>query len=127
MGQTEASYRCHFITLLIFIWKNSNQLSQELFPRENKLLLAPNTLMGYVNNPLGLLCTSGFIRFRGYIILKGRIKKLTTKMVITSGNEEDKGSQEKESKEETILAMLGIIGTILNLIVIIFVYIYTTL
>ncbi|XP_053883055.1 protein TUNAR isoform X2 [Melanerpes formicivorus] len=48
-------------------------------------------------------------------------------MVITSGNEEDKGNQEKESKEETILAMLGIIGTILNLIVIIFVYIYTTL
>lgn len=44
----EASYRCYFITLLIFIWKNSNQLSQELFPRENKLLLAPNTLMGYV-------------------------------------------------------------------------------
>ncbi|RLW10281.1 hypothetical protein DV515_00001994 [Chloebia gouldiae] len=61
------------------------------------------------------------------VILKGTIKKLATKMVITSGNEEDKGSQEKESKEETILAMLGIIGTILNLIVIIFVYIYTTL
>ncbi|KAM3920526.1 protein TUNAR [Leptodactylus fuscus] len=50
-----------------------------------------------------------------------------TKMVITGGNEDDRGSQEKESKEETILAMLGIIGTILNLIVIIFVYIYTTL
>lgn len=48
-------------------------------------------------------------------------------MVITSGNEEDKGNQEKESKEESILAMLGIIGTILNLVVIIFVYIYTTL
>ncbi|XP_015269334.1 PREDICTED: uncharacterized protein C14orf132 homolog [Gekko japonicus] len=46
-------------------------------------------------------------------------------MVITSGNEEEKANQEKESKEETILAMLGIIGTILNLIVIIFVYIYT--
>ncbi|XP_074765359.1 protein TUNAR isoform X1 [Athene noctua] len=65
--------------------------------------------------------------FNVCVILKGRIKKLATKMVITSGNEEDKGSQEKESKEETILAMLGIIGTILNLIVIIFVYIYTTL
>ncbi|KAM4690629.1 protein TUNAR [Rhinophrynus dorsalis] len=51
-----------------------------------------------------------------------------TKMIITTGsNEEDKGHQEKESKEESILAMLGIIGTILNLIVIIFVYIYTTL
>ncbi|XP_053883053.1 protein TUNAR isoform X1 [Malaclemys terrapin pileata] len=61
------------------------------------------------------------------VSLRRRIKKLATKMVITSGNEEDKGNQEKESKEETILAMLGIIGTILNLIVIIFVYIYTTL
>ncbi|XP_075699809.1 protein TUNAR [Rhinoderma darwinii] len=50
-----------------------------------------------------------------------------TKMVITGGNEDDRGRQEKESTEETILAMLGIIGTILNLIVIIFVYIYTTL
>ncbi|XP_066461834.1 protein TUNAR [Eleutherodactylus coqui] len=50
-----------------------------------------------------------------------------TKMVITGRNEDDRGSQEKESKEESILAMLGIIGTILNLIVIIFVYIYTTL
>ncbi|XP_067847175.1 protein TUNAR-like [Heptranchias perlo] len=50
------------------------------------------------------------------------------KMVITAANEEDSSSdQDKESKEETILAMLGIIGTILNLIVIIFVYIYTTL
>ncbi|XP_075470547.1 protein TUNAR isoform X1 [Ascaphus truei] len=53
--------------------------------------------------------------------------EFATKMVITGGNEEDKGNQEKESKEETILAMLGIIGTVLNLIVIIFVYIYTTL
>ncbi|XP_074813258.1 protein TUNAR isoform X1 [Natator depressus] len=61
------------------------------------------------------------------VSLRRRIKKLATKMVITSGNEDDKGNQEKESKEETILAMLGIIGTILNLIVIIFVYIYTTL
>ncbi|KAM4664074.1 protein TUNAR [Discoglossus pictus] len=49
------------------------------------------------------------------------------KMVITGDNEEDKANQEKESKEESILAMLGIIGTILNLLVIIFVYIYTTL
>ncbi|CAM9749109.1 unnamed protein product [Rangifer tarandus platyrhynchus] len=48
-------------------------------------------------------------------------------MVITGGNDEDRGGQEKESKEESVLAMLGIIGTILNLIVIIFVYIYTTL
>ncbi|XP_067830849.1 protein TUNAR-like [Heptranchias perlo] len=34
---------------------------------------------------------------------------------------------EDEDKEERILAMLGIIGTVLNLLVIIFVYIYTTL
>ncbi|KAL8168987.1 UNVERIFIED_CONTAM: hypothetical protein K2H54_030298, partial [Gekko kuhli] len=61
------------------------------------------------------------------VSLRRRVEKLATKMVITSGNEEEKANQEKESKEETILAMLGIIGTILNLIVIIFVYIYTTL
>ncbi|XP_077322764.1 protein TUNAR [Lithobates pipiens] len=57
---------------------------------------------------------------------KGNLEFLT-KMVIPGGGEDDRGSQEKESKEETILAMLGIIGTILNLLVIIFVYIYTTL
>uniref|UniRef100_V9LI05 HHIP-like protein 1 n=1 Tax=Callorhinchus milii TaxID=7868 RepID=V9LI05_CALMI len=34
---------------------------------------------------------------------------------------------EDEDKEERILAVLGIIGTVLNLLVIIFVYIYTTL
>ncbi|XP_056401908.1 protein TUNAR [Hyla sarda] len=68
-----------------------------------------------------------------HILMLGRVKQgrsileYMTKMVITGGNEDDRGSQEKESKEETILAMLGIIGTILNLIVIIFVYIYTTL
>ncbi|XP_077910298.1 protein TUNAR isoform X4 [Halichoerus grypus] len=56
-----------------------------------------------------------------------KIKTFATKMVITSGNEEDREGQERESKEESVLAMLGIIGTILNLIVIIFVYIYTTL
>lgn len=33
----------------------------------------------------------------------------------------------KEEQEESILAMLGIIGTFLNLFVIVFVYIYTTL
>lgn len=32
----------------------------------------------------------------------------------------------KEEQEESILAMLGIIGTFLNLFVIVFVYIYTT-
>lgn len=60
------------------------------------------------------------------VSLGRKIKTLATKMVLTSGNDEDRG-QEKESKEESVLAMLGIIGTILNLIVIIFVYIYTTL
>ncbi|XP_059807409.1 protein TUNAR-like [Mobula hypostoma] len=34
---------------------------------------------------------------------------------------------EDEDKEERVLAMLGISGTVLNLLVIIFVYIYTTL
>ena len=48
-------------------------------------------------------------------------------MVNTLRRDEEKGIQDKESKEESILAMLGIIGTILNLVVIIFVYIYTTL
>ncbi|XP_011847064.1 PREDICTED: uncharacterized protein LOC105547903 [Mandrillus leucophaeus] len=61
------------------------------------------------------------------VSLTRKIKTFATKMVITSGNDEDRGGQEKESKEESVLAMLGIIGTILNLIVIIFVYIYTTL
>ncbi|EDL18762.1 mCG53020, isoform CRA_a, partial [Mus musculus] len=61
------------------------------------------------------------------VSLERKIKTFATKMVITSGNDEDRGGQEKESKEESVLAMLGIIGTILNLIVIIFVYIYTTL
>ncbi|KFO21343.1 hypothetical protein H920_17252 [Fukomys damarensis] len=61
------------------------------------------------------------------VSLVRKIKTFATKMVITSGNDEDRGGQEKESKEESVLAMLGIIGTILNLIVIIFVYIYTTL
>ncbi|XP_053458686.1 protein TUNAR [Nycticebus coucang] len=60
------------------------------------------------------------------VSLARKIKTFATKMVITSGNDDDR-EQEKESKEESVLAMLGIIGTILNLIVIIFVYIYTTL
>lgn len=33
----------------------------------------------------------------------------------------------KEDREERVLAMLGIVGTILNLLVIIFVYVYTTI
>lgn len=69
-----------------------------------------------------LLCLSSL-----QVSLERKIKTFATKMVITGGNDEDRGGQEKESKEESVLAMLGIIGTILNLIVIIFVYIYTTL
>lgn len=65
--------------------------------------------------------------FQLQVSLGRKIKTLATKMVITSGNDDDRGGQEKESKEESVLAMLGIIGTILNLVVIIFVYIYTTL
>lgn len=75
-----------------------------------------------LRNDLFPLCFSSF-----QVSLARKIKTFATKMVITSGNDEDRGGQEKESKEESVLAMLGIIGTILNLIVIIFVYIYTTL
>ncbi|XP_070403336.1 LOW QUALITY PROTEIN: protein TUNAR [Nothobranchius furzeri] len=59
--------------------------------------------------------------------LRQKLQIFFGKMVNTVYNDEEKGIQDKESKEETILAMLGIIGTILNLVVIIFVYIYTTL
>lgn len=41
--------------------------------------------------------------------------------------EDVKKQEESEEKEESILAMLGIVGTVLNLFVIVFVYIYTTL
>ncbi|CAL9688265.1 unnamed protein product [Knipowitschia caucasica] len=33
----------------------------------------------------------------------------------------------KEEQEESVLALLGIVGTFLNLFVVVFVYIYTTL
>ncbi|KAI1895307.1 hypothetical protein AGOR_G00104940 [Albula goreensis] len=59
--------------------------------------------------------------------LRRKLQLFSTKMVNTSISDEERGIQDKESKEESILAMLGIIGTILNLVVIIFVYIYTTL
>ncbi|XP_061599867.1 protein TUNAR-like [Cololabis saira] len=60
-------------------------------------------------------------------IVRRKLQTLPGKMVNTVYSDEEKGIQDKESKEESILAMLGIIGTILNLVVIIFVYIYTTL
>ncbi|KAL2098774.1 hypothetical protein ACEWY4_005254 [Coilia grayii] len=59
--------------------------------------------------------------------LLGKLQTFSGKMVNTALSDEEKGIQDKEGKEESILAMLGIIGTILNLVVIIFVYIYTTL
>lgn len=59
--------------------------------------------------------------------LRRKVQTFPGKMVNTLHSDEEKGIQDKESKEESILAMLGIIGTILNLLVIIFVYIYTTL
>ncbi|XP_062379677.1 protein TUNAR-like isoform X1 [Sardina pilchardus] len=59
--------------------------------------------------------------------LRGKRQTFSGKMVNTVLSDEEKGIQDKEGKEESILAMLGIIGTILNLVVIIFVYIYTTL
>ncbi|XP_056624139.1 protein TUNAR-like [Triplophysa dalaica] len=59
--------------------------------------------------------------------VKGKPQTSPKKMVNSAVSEEETRIQDKESKEESILAMLGIIGTILNLIVIIFVYIYTTL
>lgn len=59
--------------------------------------------------------------------LRRKVQTFPGKMVNTLHSDEEKGTQDKESKEESILAMLGIIGTILNLLVIIFVYIYTTL
>lgn len=40
--------------------------------------------------------------------------------------EDVRALEAKEEQEESILAMLGIIGTFLNLFVIVFVYIYTT-
>ncbi|XP_076834844.1 protein TUNAR [Brachyhypopomus gauderio] len=59
--------------------------------------------------------------------LRGKLLTTSEKMVNTSLSDEEKGIEDRESREESILAMLGIIGTILNLVVIIFVYIYTTL
>lgn len=39
--------------------------------------------------------------------------------------EEVRALESKEEQEESILALLGIVGTFLNLFVIVFVYIYT--
>ncbi|XP_070105270.1 protein TUNAR isoform X2 [Equus caballus] len=92
---------------------------------------ADHSLAFYENQSMSLQWThpgpTVHVLCHSTVSLGRKIKTFATKMVITSGNDEDRGGQEKESKEESVLAMLGIIGTILNLIVIIFVYIYTTL
>ncbi|XP_072352929.1 protein TUNAR isoform X2 [Scyliorhinus torazame] len=56
------------------------------------------------------------------------LKIFTTIMGISAITEaeEVRIQGEKEDREESVLALLGIVGTILNLLVIIFVYIYTT-
>ncbi|KAM4540774.1 protein TUNAR isoform 1-T1 [Fundulus diaphanus] len=72
-------------------------------------------------------CAEEVSRFVFQIGPRQKLKTFAGKMVNTVCRDEEKGIQDKESKEESILAMLGIIGTILNLVVIIFVYIYTTL
>lgn len=73
------------------------------------------------------VCLSSFLICRLQIGPRRKLQTFPGKMVNTVYSDEEKGIQDKESKEESILAMLGIIGTILNLVVIIFVYIYTTL
>ncbi|XP_058843815.1 protein TUNAR-like isoform X1 [Acipenser ruthenus] len=73
------------------------------------------------------MCSAISLLMQCMVRLRRKPQNVSVKMVNTVGNDEEKGIQEKESKEESILAMLGIIGTVLNLFVIIFVYIYTTL
>ncbi|KAK6470642.1 hypothetical protein HHUSO_G30915 [Huso huso] len=59
-----------------------------------------------------------------------RFQNLNVKMVPLRRNEGRSainGEESSEDREERILAMLGIVGTVLNLLVVIFVYIYTTI
>ncbi|CAL8296734.1 unnamed protein product [Arctogadus glacialis] len=56
-----------------------------------------------------------------------KLQTFAGKMVNTVYRDEESGIQDREGKEESILALLGIVGTILNLAVIVFVYLYTTL
>ncbi|CAM5172532.1 unnamed protein product [Eretmochelys imbricata] len=60
--------------------------------------------------------------------LELRVEKLDVKMVPGGAGSEGlgPGQEAKEDHEERVLAMLGIAGTVLNLLVIIFVYVYTT-
>lgn len=57
------------------------------------------------------------------VALQVRVR-LTDITMLHSRQYEDEDS---DDQEERILAMLGIIGTVLNLLVVIFVYIYTTI
>lgn len=62
--------------------------------------------------------------------LKLRLEKLDVRMVPSAAGEgpgSQRPEESKEDREERVLAMLGIVGTILNLLVIIFVYVYTTI
>ncbi|KAJ8250599.1 hypothetical protein COCON_G00225210 [Conger conger] len=56
----------------------------------------------------------------------GRLSAVTMGTTVIT-IEEVRAQEGKEEREESILAMLGIVGTFLNLFVIVFVYIYTTL
>ncbi|XP_078504873.1 protein TUNAR-like [Lissotriton helveticus] len=58
-------------------------------------------------------------------LLKVFLGKMVTSAITVA--EEVRRREEKDEREESILALLGIIGTVLNLCVIVFVYVYTTL
>ncbi|KAJ7991135.1 hypothetical protein DPEC_G00294120 [Dallia pectoralis] len=81
---------------------------------------------GKTNNPSGMSNVL-FVLMLSENGLRCKRQTLTGKMVNTAVCDEESGMQDKEGTEESILALLGIIGTILNLVVIIFVYVYTTL
>ncbi|XP_043357385.1 uncharacterized protein LOC122457291 isoform X2 [Dermochelys coriacea] len=63
------------------------------------------------------------------VALKLLVEKLDAKMVPGGAGSEwlGPGPGAKEDHEERVLAVLGIAGTVLNLLVVIFVYVYTTL
>ncbi|CAL8285282.1 unnamed protein product [Lota lota] len=83
----------------------------EFFPEESPSSMSHATLFL-------MLCKIG---------VRGKLQTFAGKMVNTVYRDEETGIQDREGKEESILALLGIVGTILNLVVIIFVYLYTTL
>lgn len=93
---------------------------QCIFKGDHLQRLTKHMICVCVSSLVSLICSL-------QIGLRQKLQTFPGKMVNTLHSDEEKGIQDKESKEESILAMLGIIGTILNLLVIIFVYIYTTL